>query len=87
VVKNAVSEQVVEIEARGGTFEEIAPLVAGARGREVYATGDVDAGVWSAGLSLGLIRDIPTVAELIETMLLEAEEIIQSRLEASLARV
>jgi len=87
VVKNAVSEEVVEIEKRGGTFDEIAPLVAGSRGRKVYETGDLDAGVWSAGLSLGLINDIPTVAELIERMLLEAEEIIQSRLAGSLSLV
>ena len=56
VVRNAVSEQVVEIEKRGGTFDEIAPLVSGARGRKVYETGDLDAGVWSAGLSLGRRR-------------------------------
>jgi len=85
VVKNKVSEEVVEIEKRGGTFEEIAPLVAGARGRKVYETGDLDAGVWSAGLSLGLIDDIPTVAELVERILLESEQLIRGRLEGTLA--
>ncbi|MEI6447147.1 MAG: nitronate monooxygenase family protein [Actinomycetes bacterium] len=85
VVRNKVTEEVVEIEKRGGGFDEIAPLVSGARGRKVYETGDLDAGVWSAGLSLGLIDDIPTVAELVERILLEAEQIIQGRLEGTLA--
>jgi nitronate monooxygenase len=51
----------------------------------VYETGDLDAGVWSAGLSLGLIDDIPTVAELVERILLEAEQLIRGRLEGTLA--
>ena len=84
VVRNKVTDEVVEIERRGGGFDEIAPLVSGARGRKVYETGDLDAGVWSAGLSLGLINDIPTVAELVERILLEAEQIIQGRLEGTL---
>ena len=81
VAKNAVSDEVVAIERRGGAkFEDVKDLVAGARGRVVYEQGDPDYGIWSAGMVQGLIHDIPTCAELISRMVREAEEIIQGRL-------
>jgi NAD(P)H-dependent flavin oxidoreductase YrpB (nitropropane dioxygenase family) len=67
VFKNAVSDEVVAIERRGGaTFEDVRALVVGARGREAIRTGEIDAGIVSAGMVVGLIDDIPTCAELIE---------------------
>jgi NAD(P)H-dependent flavin oxidoreductase YrpB (nitropropane dioxygenase family) len=45
---------------------------------QVYETGDVDAGIWSAGIAVGLIRDIPTCEELLRRFEREAEEIIDS---------
>ncbi|MBS9374212.1 NAD(P)H-dependent flavin oxidoreductase [Rhodococcus sp. B50] len=80
VATNAVSEEVVEIESRGAEFGDIAHLVAGARGRKVFEDGDLDAGIWTAGQSQGLIHDIPTVGELVERMVAEAEAIITGRL-------
>ncbi|MEE2030825.1 NAD(P)H-dependent flavin oxidoreductase [Rhodococcus chondri] len=80
VAANAVSEEVVEIESRGAEFSDIAHLVAGARGRKVFEDGDLDAGIWSTGQSQGLIHDIPTVAELVDRMVTEAESIITDRL-------
>ncbi|MGX6448698.1 NAD(P)H-dependent flavin oxidoreductase [Patulibacter sp. S7RM1-6] len=72
VARNAIADEVREIEARGGGFEDVRHLVAGARGREVYRTGDTDAGVWWAGMSQGLIHDVPTVAELVDRIVREA---------------
>ena len=43
-------------------------------------TGDPTTSAWSCGLSIGLIDDIPTCKELIESMVTEAESIIQGRL-------
>ncbi|ACG77163.1 2-nitropropane_dioxygenase [Phenylobacterium zucineum HLK1] len=81
VAKNAVSDEVVAIERRGGAkFEDVKDLVAGARGKVVYEQGDPDYGIWSAGMVQGLIHDIPTCAELIHRMVREAEEIIEGRL-------
>ena len=48
----------VERESRGAKFEEIQPLVSGQRGKKVYEDGDIDAGIWSCGISVGLIHDI-----------------------------
>jgi nitronate monooxygenase len=42
--------------------------------------GDMDAGAWSCGMVIGLIHDVPTVKELIDRTILEAERIIRQRL-------
>jgi nitronate monooxygenase len=39
--------------------------------------GEMDAGVWSCGMVAGLIHDVPTVQELIDRIMAEAEGIIQ----------
>jgi nitronate monooxygenase len=87
VAKNAVSDEVVAIERRGGAkFEDVKDLVAGARGRVVYEAGDPEHGIWSAGMVQGLIHDIPTCAELVGRIVREAEEIIEGRLAGMLQR-
>ena len=79
VAKNAISTKVVAMEKAGAKFEDVRELVAGARGKMVYATGDSDEGIWSAGQVQGLIHDIPTCAELVGRIMRDAEAIIQSR--------
>jgi nitronate monooxygenase len=86
VARNAVSQQVVAIEKKGGAkFEDIKDLVAGTRGGMVYETGDTDYGIWSAGQTQGLIHDIPTCAELVARIMSEAEAIIRNRLDRLVA--
>ncbi len=80
VARNAISQQVVQLEREGAKFEDVRELVAGSRGRNVYEVGDNDAGIWSAGQIQGLIHDIPSCEELIHRMVREAEEIINGRL-------
>ncbi|MCX4095692.1 nitronate monooxygenase [Nocardia sp. alder85J] len=83
VARNAISRQVVDMLRRGANFEDIRPLVAGVRGREVYTTGDLDHGVWTVGMAQGLVHDIPTVGDVIVRIVAEAEALIRSRLVAS----
>lgn len=81
VAKNAVSEEVVAIEAKGdASINDIAHLVTGKRGTVVYETGDTEHGIWSAGQVLGLINDIPSCEELVTRIVAEAEALIQGRL-------
>ena len=81
VARNAVSQEVVAIERKGGaTIDDVRHLVAGARGKIVYENGDPDHGIWSAGMVQGLIHDIPSCAELVARIVGEAEEIIGKRL-------
>jgi len=79
VYKNKVSQEVVRLERRpqGAKFEELRDLVSGARGRVVYEIGDPDYGVWSAGIVMGLIKDIPTCEELLRRIESEAEATIE----------
>jgi nitronate monooxygenase len=42
--------------------------------------GDMDAGAWSCGMVAGLIHDIPSVKELIDRIMDEADRIIRDRL-------
>ncbi|RGU15082.1 nitronate monooxygenase [Escherichia coli] len=76
VLRNAISEEVVATERRPGgcEFEDIRPLVAGARGKVALDSGEVDGGVITAGQVVGLIDDIPSCAELIERMDEECRE-------------
>jgi NAD(P)H-dependent flavin oxidoreductase YrpB (nitropropane dioxygenase family) len=81
VAKNSVSDEVVRILRQpGATFGDVAELVRGAKGRVLLETGDLDAGVWTAGQVQGLIHDVPTVRELIERIMREARYIVDRRL-------
>ncbi len=84
VAKNAISKQVVELEKQGATFDQVRDLVAGSRGRKVYELGDPDYGIWSAGQVQGLIHDVPTVRELVDRIISEAESLLRARLNSML---
>lgn len=78
VFKNAISNEVVAMEKKGAKFEEVRPLVAGARGRQALKEGNIDGGVISAGMVIGLIDDVPSCAELVERMVAECREHLRS---------
>lgn len=80
VARNGVSRAVAEQLGQGADFGAIRHLVAGARGRLVYEEGDPEIGVWSVGLSQGLIHDIPPVGALVERIVAEAVETVRTRL-------
>jgi len=84
VARNAISEQVAEIQRDPTkTFADVRELMAGARGREnVLREGDVDGGIWTAGQSQALIHDIPTCAELVRNIMDQADGILTKRFAA-----
>ncbi|USA44809.1 nitronate monooxygenase family protein [Spongiibacter taiwanensis] len=85
VFRNSIAEQVLEIERQDGEtdFSDLQPLVAGARGRErVLEAGDTEDGIWTAGMVIGLINDIPSCAELIERMVTEARTLAAERMQS-----
>ncbi|WP_214407747.1 NAD(P)H-dependent flavin oxidoreductase [Pseudonocardia lacus] len=84
VADNTVSREVVRRLNEGAKFEEVRDLVAGARGVKVYETGDVEHGIWSAGMVQTLIRDIPTCDELVQRIIGDASDIIRGRLASAL---
>lgn len=84
VARNAISEQVVEIQRDPTkTFDDVKELVAGVRGRaNVLEGGDIDGGIWTAGQSQALIHDIPTCKELVANIMKQAESDVAGRLKA-----
>jgi NAD(P)H-dependent flavin oxidoreductase YrpB (nitropropane dioxygenase family) len=82
VLKNAGVEHLLEIEREKGRnlkIEDIHDQVAGVYPK-VMLDGDMEAGAWSCGMVAGLIHDIPSVKELIDRIMAEADRIIRSRL-------
>ena len=82
VLNNKGVARIVEIERAKGsalTFADIQEHVAGLYPR-IMLDGEMDAGAWSCGMVAGLIDDIPTVAELIDRIMREAERLIRDRL-------
>jgi nitronate monooxygenase len=80
VYGNSVAKKAIAMEQEGKGIADIGPFIAGAKGRVVYETGDMEHGIWSAGTSMGLIQDIPSCKELVERIVSEAEAIIKARL-------
>jgi NADH:quinone reductase (non-electrogenic) len=81
VAKTVVSDEVVRLlEAPEATFESVAHLVRGANGRAALETGDLSKGIIWAGQVQALIRDVPSVKDLIERIVHEAREAIEARL-------
>ena len=82
VLTNVAVERLLQTETEKGdtvSFADIAAEVAGVYPK-VMIDGQMDAGGWSCGQVAGLIHDIPTVKELIDRIMSEAEEIIAQRL-------
>jgi NADH:quinone reductase (non-electrogenic) len=82
VLNNAGVERLLEIEREKGRalqIEDIHDQVAGVYPK-VMTDGEMDAGAWSCGMVVGLIQDIPTVKELIDRIMADAERLIRERL-------
>lgn len=82
VLKNAGVEKILEIEREKGdkvTIEDIYEHVAGVYPK-IMVDGAMDAGAWSCGMVAGLIHDIPSVKELIDRIMSEADQLIHGRL-------
>jgi nitronate monooxygenase len=87
VLRNAAVDRLLEKEKTLGAnlkFEDIIEQVAGVYPR-IMLNGDMDAGAWSCGMVAGLIHDVPTVKELIDRIMREADEIIGRRLKGMAA--
>jgi nitronate monooxygenase len=89
VLKNAGVDRLLQIERERGASLQISDIhdqVASIYPK-VMIDGDMDAGAWSCGMVVGLIHDIPTVAELIDRIMVEAEQLIRNRLVGLLSEV
>jgi nitronate monooxygenase len=82
VLTNPAVERLLEKEKAMGSdlkFEDIVGEVAGVYPK-VMTEGDMDVGAWSCGMVAGLVYDIPTVQELMDRIMHEADALISERL-------
>ncbi|WP_339822599.1 nitronate monooxygenase family protein [uncultured Parasphingorhabdus sp.] len=87
VLTNAAVERLLEIEKEKGAdlqFSDVIEQVAGVYPK-IMKEGTMDAGAWSCGMVAGLINDIPTCKELIDRIMVEADQIINQRLKGFMA--
>lgn len=82
VLTNSAVEELVALEKEKGAdieFGDIVEYVGGVYPK-IMREGTMEAGAWSCGMVAGLIDDIPTVKELIDRLMKEADDIIKTRL-------
>ncbi len=77
VIRNRFAENLVEMTNNHADPWEIMKTGVG-KIRKAYVEGDIEGGSLAFGQVCGLIQDIPTCKELIDTIVKEAEEILQS---------
>ncbi|MCP4667521.1 MAG: nitronate monooxygenase, partial [Deltaproteobacteria bacterium] len=75
-VKNRLAQEVLAIEAKGATLEDIVAKVSGGKGKIAYQTGDPDMSPIPCGQIAGLIDGIKSVREVIEDIISEAGELL-----------
>ncbi|TSA13448.1 MAG: nitronate monooxygenase [Comamonadaceae bacterium] len=87
VMMNSGVERLLEIEKQKGdalTIADVYDQVAGVYPK-IMRDGEMEAGAWSCGMVAGLIHDIPSVKELIDRIMSQADALITQRL-AGLSR-
>jgi nitronate monooxygenase len=77
VWNNAAAEVCTELEKAGASLEELIRAASGEKARLMYRTGDLECGIMSCGQGVGLVHDVPTVAELFDRMMAQAEETVR----------
>jgi NADH:quinone reductase (non-electrogenic) len=82
VLNNRGVEALLAVEREKGENIEIADIGAYLGGvyPKVMIEGEMDVGAWSCGMVAGLINDVPSVAELIDRIVREADALIADRL-------
>jgi nitronate monooxygenase len=79
VLRNAAAEKVVETERGGASMDELASLIGGQDGKWLLENGELSQGLLACGQVVGLMRDIPSVQEIIDSIVSEAEGIMEHR--------
>ncbi len=75
-LRNPTSEKVIELEKQGADIHQLESLISGKVGLKLLESGDIENGLLSVGQVVGLVHDIPTVKELIDRIMREAEDVV-----------
>jgi len=69
VLHTELVSRIQELEEKGATLEDLLTLVSGEKSREAMSAGDVDNSLLPCGQIVGLIKDIPTMKEIIDNII------------------
>ena len=75
VIHNEWADRILDVEEKFGTYEILKSYISGEANKRFIYDGNIEQGFAWAGQVMGLIKDIPTVSQLIQRMIKEAEAI------------
>ncbi len=76
-INNSWTTEILEKEANGADYEALKNYISGEANKRLIYDGSIDEGFAWAGQVMGLIHDVPTVSELFERMMKEAEQTLK----------
>lgn len=79
-LKNDLTQQVLDLEEEGTNLEQIIPLLSGQKSQAAWVNGDASSATLMVGQSIGLVKEVTTCEELIQSMVKEARDILTAKL-------
>jgi NAD(P)H-dependent flavin oxidoreductase YrpB (nitropropane dioxygenase family) len=73
VLRTELVTKIQQAEEKGATLEDLVPLISGEKSRQAMSVGDVDNSLLPCGQVVGLIHNIPTMKEIVDSII---EEVI-----------
>jgi nitronate monooxygenase len=74
-LRNNWTEKILEIERERGDYESLKDFISGEANKKYIYEGKIEEGYAWAGQSIGLVKNIPSVAELFDEIIEQAKEI------------
>lgn len=75
VAKNDPASKTAQMEREGASLEDLLPIIAGLKGKELFDTGNLNAGIMHCGQVAGLLKDIPTAEDIVNGIVRDAHAI------------
>ncbi len=71
VLRTELVTKIQQAEEKGATLEDLVPLISGEKSRQAMSVGDVENSLLPCGQVVGLIHNIPTMKEIIDSIINE----------------
>ena len=84
VLRTEVITRVQELEERKAPLEELLPLVAGEKSMKAMTSGDIENSVLPCGQIVGMINDLPSIKEIVDSIISEVSG-VEQRLHGTLS--
>ncbi|MBI2832769.1 MAG: nitronate monooxygenase [Chloroflexi bacterium] len=78
VLRNATAERVLGLQQLDASLQHQLTFMGGEVSKKLWQDGQLDTGVIACGQSVGLVGDIPSVAELVQRIVAQASQVLQN---------